>query len=203
MRGQEDDRDVLRALALLDDSAVSKPSMSGIWTSSRITAKSSLEQLRAAPPRPTCARTRSLARAARAPPRARAGSPAGRRRAGCSTWRRLTRSPCDLRPDASSAPISSSGRTRSHRAGAIAAARHRRPLGRRRVLHDRQAAAPLACARARRRRRRLAPVSSTPTTPSRRRRRPPTRTARRSTAALSAPARRSTARSAPRSTSRW
>ena len=57
----------------LISAAVSKPSSPGIWTSSRITAKSSRGAARAAPPRPS-RRRRASGRAARGSPRARAGS---------------------------------------------------------------------------------------------------------------------------------
>ena len=96
----------------LISSAVSKPSMPGIWTSSRMTAKSSAGAALRAPRRPS-ARARAAGRAARGSPRARRGSRAGRRRAGC--WPAASLTPGLLPPArrrrgrAGQRPISASG----------------------------------------------------------------------------------------------
>ena len=181
--------------------------MPGICTSSRMTAKSSLEQALAALRRPS-ARARAAGRAARGSPRARAGSPGDRRRAGCRrgsvAWRcgviggarrgvaRACRARRALRQRgelAMSARSRSSGSTRASGTARIAAARHRRLSAVVGILHDRAARRGRRCASALRAPSSFAPVSTTPTARCAVACRPPTRTSRRSTAGCSAPAR--------------
>ena len=114
----------------LISSAVSKPSMPGIWTSSRITAKSSSSSCRSASS-PELARDELAGRAARGSPRARAGSPGGRRRAGRWPAARHRRGARLRRPAASTQrrDLRERRRTRRRRRRRCAAAGIARLLG--------------------------------------------------------------------------
>ena len=180
----------------LISSAVSKPSSPGIWTSSRITAKSSWRRWRSASS-PEFARTSS------GPSGSRIASSASRFSGRSSTSRmlravahRLTAQPVEEVGDLLEREdrVGAGGRDRR--------LRHLPALGRARVLDDRDAAAPLDRTRARARRPRSR-RSARSRSRARGRRRRPTRRGRRSTAARTARARRPRARSGCRSTSRW
>ena len=139
----------------LISSAVSNPSMPGIWTSSRITAKSSrCSRMRSASAAGPGA-SRARGRAARGSPRARAGSAGGRRRAGAtaqtSSGGRHLREPAELDEQRGDLVDRRNARRRHARRAPHAASRRARPSrgpGRRPRRRARR------CARGRSRRRR-------------------------------------------------